>query len=249
MTKNMIDIKNLSISYGDKKIINDIDFSVREGEFVTILGKSGSGKSTLLNSINLSSEGSVKFDSFYLLSKNIKGLTLKSERELLEKISFIYQSFNVIDRLSVIENVISGKLKAIPFFRYIFKVFSDEEIEKAYSILKEIHLEDEYLKRCDEISGGQKQRVAIARALYQDSNIVLADEPISSLDPTSSKKVMELLRFVSKRNSKCVIISLHQIHIAKKYSDRVVAINGRGKIIFNDSPDRLTSDILEEVYI
>lgn len=242
----LLKVKDISKEYkGGTKALSNIDFSVENGEFVSIIGPSGAGKSTILRCINRminATEGSITFDE-----KNIEELNKKGLRELRTKIGMIFQNYNLVERLSVIENVLHGRLGYKSAIAGIIGSYTEEEKKRAFEILEKLGLEDQAYKRCDQLSGGQKQRVGIARALIQDPKLMLCDEPIASLDPNSSKIIMDQLKNINKEMGITCILNLHQVDVAMKYSDKIIGING-GKTIFNGKPSELTKEKIHEIY-
>lgn len=242
----LLKVKDISKEYkGGTKALSNIDFSVENGEFVSIIGPSGAGKSTILRCINRmidATEGSITFDE-----KNIEELNKKGLRELRTKIGMIFQNYNLVERLSVIENVLHGRLGYKSAIAGIVGSYTEQEKKRAFEILEKLGLEDQAYKRCDQLSGGQKQRVGIARALIQDPKLMLCDEPIASLDPNSSKIIMDQLKNINKEMGITCILNLHQVDVAMKYSDKIIGING-GKTIFNGKPSELTKEKIHEIY-
>lgn len=242
----LLKVKNISKEYkSGTKALSNVNFSVKEGEFVSIIGPSGAGKSTLLRCINRmvdATEGSITFAETKVEELNKKGL-----RELRTKIGMIFQNYNLVDRLSVIENVLHGRLGYKSTIAGIVGMYSEEEKQQAFEILKKLGLEQQAYKRCDELSGGQKQRVGIARALIQNPKLMLCDEPIASLDPSASKIIMDRLKIINKEMGITCVLNLHQVDVAMKYSDKIIGING-GKTIFNGTPSELTKEKIHEIY-
>ena len=242
----LLKVKNISKEYkGQTKALLNVNFSVEEGEFVSIIGPSGAGKSTLLSCINRmidATEGSITFDETKIEDLNKKGL-----RELRTKIGMIFQNYNLVDRLSVIENVLHGRLGYKSAIAGIVGMYTEDEKKQAFQILKKLGLEDQAYKRCDQLSGGQKQRVGIARALIQNPKLMLCDEPIASLDPNASKIIMDQLKTINKEMGITCILNLHQVDVAMKYSDKIIGING-GQTIFNGKPSELTKEKIHEIY-
>ncbi len=241
----MINIVNGDIGYGEKLILNSINLSIVKGEFVGVIGSSGAGKTTLLRAITNKADiisGNVRVLGFDLSSISKKDLIL-----LRSKIGFIFQGFNLVNRMNAIENVLSGMLHKISLFRSIIKLYKDENIEKAYLCLKTVGLEKEALSRCDKLSGGQRQRVAIARALAQEPEMILADEPVAALDPYSAKEVMDILNKINKELKVTVVANLHQLEIAKDYSKRIVGVNN-GNILFDNQTSLLSKSDTDEIY-
>lgn len=241
----MIKMKKLTLGYKKEVILKDINLKVKKGEFIGIIGTSGAGKSTLLMSIT----GGIKvFDgSFEVLDFDLKNIKKKNLIKLREQIGVIFQGYNLVDRLSVLDNVVSGMLKDIPLSRAILKFYKDKELKKAKEYMDIVDITKHSLKRCDELSGGQRQRVAIARALAAEPKIILADEPVSALDPKSAKKVMEVLRKVNKTYGVTVIANLHHLEYAKEYCDRIIGVNN-GEIVFDDNSEKLTDKLVEKIY-
>ena len=164
-----------------------------------------------------------------------------------EQIGVIFQGYNLVDRLSVLDNVISGMLKDIPLTRAIIKLYKKKELEKAKEYMDIVDITKHSLKRCDELSGGQRQRVAIARALAAEPKIILADEPVSALDPKSAKKVMGILKKVNDIYGVTVVVNLHHLEYAKEYCDRIIGVND-GKVVFDDNCEKLTDKLVEKIY-
>lgn len=242
----LLEVNDISKEYkGGTKALSNVKFSVREGEFVSIIGPSGAGKSTLLRCINRiidSTEGSITFDE-----TKIEGLNKKDLRELRTKIGMIFQNYNLVERLSVIENVLHGRLGYKSVVAGVVGIYTENEKKQAFQILEKLGLEDQAYKRCDQLSGGQKQRVGIARALIQNPKLMLCDEPIASLDPNSSKIIMDYLKVINKEMGITCILNLHQVDVAMKYSDKIIGING-GKAIFNGKPSELTKEKIHQIY-
>jgi phosphonate transport system ATP-binding protein len=238
-------MKNLTLGYKKEKILNDVDLKVKKGEFIGIIGPSGAGKSTLLMAIT----GGIKvFDGkFEVLDFDLNKIKKKNLIKLREQVGVIFQGYNLVDRLSVLDNVISGMLKDIPLTRAIIKLYKKKEIEKAKEYMDIVDITKHSLRRCDELSGGQRQRVAIARALAAEPKIILADEPVSALDPKSAKKIMTILKKVNETYGVTVIANLHHLEYAKEYCDRIIGVNN-GKIVFDNKSEKLTEELVEEIY-
>jgi len=241
----MIKMKNVTLGYKKEKILSDLNLKIKKGEFVGIIGPSGAGKSTLLMSV----VGGIKvFDGdFEVLDYNMDNINKKNLAKLREQIGIIFQSYNLVDRISVLDNVVSGMLKDIPMARAIIKYYKEREIKKVSKLIKLVEIEKHALKRCDELSGGQRQRVAIARALASDPKIILADEPISALDEKSAKKVMNILAKVNKELEVTILTNLHHIDVAKNYCKRIIGVN-KGHIVFDGKPEDLTKKVMEKIY-
>lgn len=240
----MISIRNLSKRYGDFEALHRIDLTVSKGEFVVILGASGAGKSTLLRCINHLTEpttGEIRVDGVES-SNDRPGL-----RRLRRDVAMIFQHYNVVPRLSVLKNVLTGRLSAMPAFLSWFQMFPQEDINIASESLRRVGLEEKADVRTDTLSGGQKQRVGIARALAQRPKVILADEPVSSLDPKTSRSVLSCLREASRESGITVICNLHQVDYAMEFGERIIGVAG-GRIVFEGRPDELTEEALHRIY-
>lgn len=241
----MIKMKNLTLGYKKEKILSDINIKVKKGEFIGIIGPSGAGKSTLLMAVT----GGIKvFDGkFEVLDYDLENIKKKNLIKLREQIGVIFQGYNLVDRISVLDNVISGMLKDIPLTRAIIKLYKKKELQKAKEYMDIVDMTKHSLKRCDELSGGQRQRVAIARALAAEPKIILADEPVSALDPKSAKKIMSILKKVNETYGVTVIANLHHLEYANEYCDRIIGVNN-GTVVFDDKSEKLTDELVEKIY-
>ena len=242
----ILEFRKVSKIYNNvTKALTDVSFSVDEGEFVSIIGPSGSGKSTILRCINRlvdATQGSIIFDE--------QDVTLADKREMRQirkKTGMIFQHYNLVDRLSVIENVLHGRLGHKTALSGVVGYYSEQEKENAFEILAKLGLTDQAYKRCDELSGGQKQRVGIARSLMQEPRLILCDEPIASLDPSSSKVIMDHLGTINKTMNITCIFNLHQVEVAMKYSGRIIGITA-GRIVYDGPPNELSKSIIHEIY-
>ena len=238
-------IKNLKKKFKDTVAINNINLEIEQGKITGIIGRSGSGKSTLLRMINRliePTEGSIEFND--IIITNIRGKALRRWRS---KCAMIFQQFNLVDRLDVLTNVLIGSLGRNYSFLNLFGYFSKEEKINALKNLDRFELAEKSLQRAGTLSGGQQQRVAIARALMQKPKILLADEPISSLDPKNSKKVMDDMLKINREDGITIICNLHSLEIAKKYCDRLIGLS-EGEVVFDGKPDQLTADIAKKLY-
>ncbi len=241
----MINMKNLTLGYRKEKILRDFNLNIKRGEFVGIIGPSGAGKSTLLMSI----AGGIKvFDgNFHVLKHDMKKLKKKDLIKIRQEIGIIFQGYCLVDRLSVLDNVISGMLKDLPMPRAFIRYYKDKELKKAREFMEIVDIGKYSLKRCDELSGGQRQRVAIARALMGNPKIILADEPISALDVKSATKVMEILKKVNEIYHVSVITNLHHLEYAKDYCQRIIGVNS-GKLVFDGTPNNLNEKMIDKIY-
>lgn len=242
----LLSIKNVSKKYNNgTNALKNISFDVEKGEFISVIGPSGSGKSTLLRSINKMidiSQGSILFED-----KNIENLK-KTQIELVRReIGMIFQSYNLVERLTVIENVLHGRLGYKSIIAGILGIYSEEEKKEAFSFLERVNMTKYAYQKCSELSGGQKQRVGIARAIMQKPKLLLCDEPIASLDPKTAENIMDYLKKIVTELKITCIVNLHQVDIAKKYSDRIIALN-KGEKIFDDKTERLTEKMVEFIY-
>lgn len=240
-----IEARTLALGYGQRTVLREIDLSIRRGEFISIIGPSGVGKSTLLMAINASIaifEGELR-----VLGEAVHNISNGSLKKIRSRIGVIFQGFNLVRRMTVLDNIASGMLNKIGTVPALIKYYTKEQYEKMYEYIEIVGLEEEALKRCDRLSGGQMQRVAIARALAQEPEIILADEPISSLDPVSAKRVMETLKEVNDTYKITVVSNLHQLNHAKQYCNRVIGIN-RGRIVYNGAPEGLDDAMVCQIY-
>ena len=242
----LLSVKNISKEYNNGiTALKNVSFDVEKGEFISIIGPSGSGKSTLLRSINKMidiSQGSILFEN-----RNIENLK-KREIELVRReIGMIFQNYNLVERLTVIENVLHGRLGYKSIFAGILGIYSEKEKKEAFTFLEKVNMTKYAYQKCNELSGGQKQRVGIARAIMQKPKLLLCDEPIASLDPKTSENIMDYLKKIVTELKITCIVNLHQVDIAKKYSNRIIALN-KGEKIFDDKPEYLTDDMIEFIY-
>ncbi len=245
-TNDLLVIENLTKSYdGVTNALDNANVTVRRGEFVSLIGSSGAGKSTLLRCINRlvkPTSGTVVFDGSNICCA--RGQKLRHARR---RISMVFQHYNLVHRSSVIENVLQGRLGYKKPLEGSLGIYTDEEKQQAVDLLKLVGLDCCTYMRADQLSGGQQQRVGIARAFLQDPLLILADEPIASLDPKSSRIVMEHLRWGADERGITVLASLHQVEYAKEFSDRIVGIR-HGKVVFDGTPDELDDAMIASIY-
>ena len=238
-------IKNLKKKFKDTVAINGVNLEIEEGKITGIIGRSGSGKSTLLRMINRliePTEGTIEFNDTIIT--DIKGKALRKWRS---ECAMIFQQFNLVDRLDVLTNVLIGSLGRNYSLLNLFGYFSKEEKINALRNLNRFELTEKSLQRSGTLSGGQQQRVAIARALMQKPKILLADEPISSLDPKNSKRVMDDMLKINREDGITIICNLHSLEIAKKYCDRLIGLS-QGEVVFDGKPNELTASISKKLY-
>ena len=242
----LLEVSNVVKYYdGAKPALDDVSFSVRKGEFVSIIGPSGAGKSTLLRCINRMievSRGEVRFEGISVGELNRGDL-----KRLRSKIGMIFQHYALVDRLTVIENVLHGRLGSKSTLAGAMGRYSRDEKRQAMDVIAMLGLGDQIYQRCDRLSGGQKQRVGIGRALVQNPKMILCDEPIASLDPSASRIIMEHLKSFSSEMDITLIVNLHQVDFALKYSDRVLGVN-KGRLVFDGRPDHLSPERISEIY-
>lgn len=244
-----IQVRSLSKRFGDHLALDGVDLTVKPGEMVALIGASGSGKSTLLRHV----AGFVAADAgsgpLMLLGRSIQenGRLASDVREQRRRIGFVFQQFNLVNRLSVLTNVLTGQLPAMPAWRALTGRFTDEQRRAALEALDSVGIVERALQRASTLSGGQQQRAALARALVQGAEILLADEPVASLDPESSRRVMELLAGLNRERGMTVLVSLHQVELAMRYCPRTVALRG-GRIVHDGPSADLTVAQLRELY-
>lgn len=225
--------------------LDDVDLTITDGEFVSVIGLSGAGKSTFLRSINRLneiSEGNIVVDGVSITKAGKKQL-----REIRRHIGLISQSFNLVKRSTVQKNVLSGRLGYYSTWKSIFGLFTKEDYERTKQALESVGLLDKLHSRSDELSGGQQQRVSIARTLVQQADIILADEPVASLDPITSQKILQDLRKINQEMEKTVIVNIHSVEMAKAFSDRILAFKS-GKVVFDGTPKQLDETELARIY-
>ncbi|MBM6813472.1 phosphonate ABC transporter ATP-binding protein [Olsenella uli] len=232
---------------GDKgqRALRDVDFTAEPGELITVIGPSGAGKSTFLRCINRliePTDGTVTF-----CGQDITHLSRGQLRPVHRQIAMIFQNYNLVYRLTAIQNVLHGRLGYKNVLAGSLGLYTEEEKIHAFELLDEVGLGEFAYRRADQLSGGQKQRVGIARALMQEPKIMLCDEPIASLDPKSSRMVMEQLRRLSRSHGITCIVNLHQVDFALEFSDRIVGLRA-GEKVFDGSPAECTPDVIRGIY-
>lgn len=249
--KPILSIKNLKKTYPNGvQALKGVSFDVKKGEFLVVIGLSGSGKSTMLrciNRLNESTDGDIVFNDGKV-EKNIAKLEKPSEiKWLRQNVGMIFQHFNLIPRHSVLSNVLMGKLSKTSTIKSLFGIFSDDDIAEAMKYLKLVGIADKAHIRADQLSGGQQQRVAIARALTQNPQILLADEPVASLDPATCHVVMDYLRKVNQELGITIVCNLHFLSLVRQYATRVVALKG-GELVYEGDPKNIDEAWFEKIY-
>lgn len=242
----MIEITNLVKRYGSGELaIDDVSMTIEGNEVVAIIGPSGAGKSTLINCINRlvePTEGKI-----YLDDREITSLNKSDLKKARRDIGMIFQEYGLVERLTVMENVLSGRLGYVSSWNAFRRNFPKKDVASAYQILEQVGMEEHENDRADELSGGQRQRVGIARAVIQEPKILLADEPTSSLDPETSRDVMELLLDVSRNRDIPVLINIHEVPLAVEFVDRIIGLN-QGKVVFKGTPEDLDQQAKADIY-
>jgi phosphonate transport system ATP-binding protein len=242
-------IQGISKTFDTTKALSDISLELKPGEMVALIGASGSGKSTLLRLISgllVSDESRSSIASFGRTIQS-NGKLDRDVRKIRTRIGFVFQQFNLVGRLPVLVNVLIGLLCRIPKWRSLLRIFSRREKLMAMEALARVNMADKALQRSSTLSGGQLQRAAIARALVQKSAVILADEPIASLDPESARNVMGILAKINREDNVTVLVSLHQVEYAIRYCSRAVALKG-GSVIYDGPSAEVTKEMLHEIY-
>lgn len=235
---------------GGRRALQDIHLDIRTGEMVALIGASGSGKSTLLRHMaGLMAADSASQGLVQIHGKSIqRGGKIDADiRHTRSGVGFVFQQFNLVDRLPVLVNVLAGLLHRVPLWRSLPRWFTRAEIACGVDALRRVGIDDCCAQRAGTLSGGQQQRAAIARALVQGARVILADEPIASLDPESSRKVMDILARVNREDNCTVVVSLHQVNVAIKYCARTIALH-QGRVVYDGPSTALTPTLLRELY-
>jgi len=241
----MLVVEGLTCRFGTKAAVDNASFSIAPGGFIGVIGRSGAGKSTLLRTINRlapATSGRILFNDMDVTA--LKGPALRRWRA---RSAMIFQQFNLIGRLDVLTNVLMGRLSEIPAWRSLVQLWPEEDVAVAMSALEQFDMAQLAAQRADQLSGGQQQRVAIARALVQEPDIILADEPIASLDPRNTKVVMDALLRINKHFGITVLCNLHSLDLARSYCDRLIGMSA-GRVVFDGAPETLTDLIARELY-
>ncbi|MGH1594522.1 phosphonate ABC transporter ATP-binding protein [Yersinia proxima] len=248
--KKVLTVKGLVKAYKSQhRVLDDINFELYAGEFVAIIGRSGAGKSTLLHVLNgtiPSSAGEIINYHDNGETQNIAALTTKQMRKWRAKCGMIFQDFCLVPRLDVMTNVLLGRLSYTPTLKSFFKIFADQDRARAIELLQWLNMLPHALQRAENLSGGQMQRVAICRAMMQNPKILLADEPVASLDPKNTTRIMNTLQKISEDDI-AVVVNLHSVDLVKEYCTRVIGI-AHGRIIFDGHPSVLNDSIIQDIY-
>ena len=242
----MLEIKQLVKKYhtGDLAI-NGVDLKVEKGQVMALIGPSGAGKSTLIRCINRLENPTS--GEIWLNGENIVKMRSGKLRRTRRNMGMIFQEYALVERLTVMENVLSGRLGYVGFWRSFLRKFPQSDINAAFGLLEKVGLDTMVNKRADELSGGQRQRVGIARALIQKPDILLVDEPTASLDPKTSRQIMRLITELCEENQLAAIINIHDVALAQMYAERIVGLR-EGILVYDGPPDNLKPDILTEIY-
>ena len=242
----MIEFKNVSKRYlNGFEALKNVNLTIEQGEFVAIIGLSGAGKSTLIRTINRMhdiTDGTLTVDGTDVMS--LRGKSLRAFRR---RIGMIFQSFNLITRTTVIKNVLTAFVPDIPWWRATLGIFNKQEKMQALEALDKVGILDKAFVRADQLSGGQQQRVALARTLAQNPQIILADEPVASLDPVTAKQVMDDFRRINQDMKISVLINIHHVELALQYATRVIGIRA-GEIVYDGPADKVDQAILDSIY-
>ncbi len=242
----MLRIEGLTKTYptGDKAL-TDVSMSVPEGQIMGLIGPSGAGKSTLIRCINRLVEPTQ--GRIMLGDVDLAGLGKRELRRQRRRIGMIFQEYALVERLTVMENVLSGRLGYVPFWRSWLRRYTPVDIQRAYRLLDRVGLMDQADKRADALSGGQRQRVGIARALAQEPELLLVDEPTASLDPKTSRQIMRLLTEICAERGLPAIVNIHDVPLAQQFMQRIVGLRA-GQIVFDDAPEKLDEAALTTIY-
>lgn len=242
----MIEFKNVYKTYPNGfTALKNVNLNIEQGEFVAIIGLSGAGKSTILRCINRMhdiQQGTLTVDGV-----DVESLSGKALRRFRRKVGMIFQSFNLVSRSTVIKNVLTADVPDMPFWRVLFGIFTKEQKMRALESLDKVGILDNAYTRCDQLSGGQQQRVALARTLNQNPSIILADEPVASLDPVTARQVMSDFVRINKEYKITILLNIHHVDLALNYCDRVIGVRA-GEIVFDGPASSITQEQLDEVY-
>ncbi len=241
----LLEISQLTRVFGTRTAVDRVSLRIDGPAFVGVIGRSGAGKSTLLRMINRLtdvSSGEIRFEG-----RNVAALTGRDKRDWQSQCAMVFQQFNLVPRMDVASNVLHGLLGRRATLATLFNLWSAADITRALDILDRLGIADQAAKRAEALSGGQQQRVAIARALMQDPKIILADEPIASLDPMNAQVVMDTLKRINTEDGRMVVANLHTLDTARRYCDRVIGMRD-GRVVFDGTPDQLSTQVAREIY-
>jgi len=242
----MLRIENLTKRYATGDLaLEDVSLNVPPGQVMGLIGPSGAGKSTLIRCVNRlvePSAGRILLGDTDIVAADRAGLS-----RVRRRMGMIFQEYALVDRLTVMENVLSGRLGYVGFWRSFFRRFPQADIDRAFAVLDRVGLMDHVDKRADALSGGQRQRVGIARALVQEPELLLVDEPTASLDPKTSRQIMRLIVEVCAERGLAAIVNIHDVALAQQFVQRIVGLR-KGQIVFDGPPDALSADVLTEIY-
>ncbi|MDY4788654.1 MAG: phosphonate ABC transporter ATP-binding protein [Bacilli bacterium] len=242
----MITFENVDKIYPNGyKALSDINLTINDGDFICIIGLSGAGKSTLIRTINKMHD--ISSGSLFVNGEDISKAKGKKLRSIRKNIGMIFQSFNLVKRSSVYKNVLSGRVGYHSTFECLFSLYSKEEKMLALQSLDKLGILDKAYVRADQLSGGQMQRVALARALTQEPSVILADEPVASLDPITTISVMNDFKRINKEEKITIVANMHHVDLALKYANRIIGIK-EGRIVFDGTPKEVTDDVLLNIY-
>jgi len=243
----ILDVQDLTVRYSrtGPEILKGVSLQVDAGDFCAVIGPSGAGKSTLIRCINRLVEPIS--GRILLYGEDVTTMPTRRLRETRRHIGMIFQEFNLVNRMSVMDNVLSGRLGSVGTVRSLFKLFSREDIERALTLLDRVGLSDHVDKRADQLSGGQRQRVGIARALMQDPKLLLVDEPTSSLDPKIAREVMTLIRDVAREFNVPALVNIHDVQLATEFCNKIIGLQG-GVKMFDGPTEKLDRKMLETIY-
>ena len=242
----MLEIKQLVKKYNTGDLaLNSVSLEVEKGQVMALIGPSGAGKSTLIRCVNRLENPTS--GEIWLNGENIVKMRSGKLRRARRNMGMIFQEYALVERLTVMENVLSGRLGYVGFWRSFLRKFPQSDINAAFGLLEKVGLDTMVNKRADELSGGQRQRVGIARALIQKPDILLVDEPTASLDPKTSRQIMRLITELCEENQLAAIINIHDVALAQMYAERIVGLR-EGNIVYDGSPDDLKPDVLTEIY-
>lgn len=245
----MIEVRGVSQVFQTKngpfQALKDVSIDIPKGDFVAIIGRSGAGKSTFLRTLNgllIPTEGSIKVEGL-----EITRLSRRELQRYRRSVGFIFQQFNLVTRLSVLDNVLHGRLGYLPTWRGLLGLYTERDYQIARAQLEQVDLTPKESARVDSLSGGQQQRVAIARAMAQEPRLMLADEPAANLDPVLSEEVMRILKRFNEQLGMTVVINIHALDLALEYARRIIAFK-KGELVFDGTATELTDELVDEIY-